>query len=115
MTTKGQTMNITHHITTETGEIVPAISRSVWQQSIERREANERIHRSGAENNACCHMCGRKMSRKAAENARRIHMTVDGDLVPMNAQIGSLSQGWHAVGSECAKLVPQGFASKAGA
>jgi hypothetical protein len=108
-------MNITHTITTSTGETVPAIARSEWRQSIERIEANRRIHRSGAENNPECMMCGRKMSRKAAENARHIHMTVDLDLVPMTAEIGDLSQGWHAVGSECAKLVPQGFASKAGA
>jgi len=114
MTAKGNTMNITHTITTSTGETVPAISQSEWLLSIEQREANKRISRRDAHRNPECKMCGRKMSEKASANATRVHMTVDLDLVPMTASIGSLSQGFFAVGSECAKKVPATFKKKAG-
>lgn len=108
-------MNITHTITTSTGETVAAISHTEWQQSIERQEANSRIHRSGCENNPECKMCGRKMSRSAHQKARSVHMTVFGDLVPVSAQIGDESQGFFEVGSECAKRLPKDFVTKAGA
>jgi len=105
-------MKITHTITTSTGDAIPAIDNSVWRQSIERIEANRRSHRIGYHDSEECMMCGRKMSRKAHENARHVHMTIDGDLVPMAAEVGSLSQGWFPVGSECAKRLPKGFAEK---
>ena len=111
-TTKGTQMNITHTITTSTGETVPAISQTEWQQSIERRDANAKVHRSGAHRNPECKMCGRKMSDKAAAKATLIHMTVDLDLVPMSANVGSNSQGFFAVGSECAKQLPAAFKRK---
>ena len=114
-TEKGTHMNITHTITTSNGETVPAISQSEWLLSIEQKEANSRIYRAGAHRNPECKMCGRKMSEKASANATRVHMTVNLDLVPMTASIGSESQGYFPVGSECAKKVPAGFKKKLGA
>lgn len=114
-TPKGTHMNITHTITTATGEIVEAISQTEWQQSIERRDANAKVHRSGAHRNPECKMCGRKMSDKAAANATHIHMTVDLDIVPVSANMGSDSQGFFPVGSECAKQLPAAYKTKRGA
>jgi hypothetical protein len=105
---------VTHTITTDAGETVPAIAYDTWRQSVERREANRRSCRRGDEWNTECKMCGRKMSRKASENAHHVHMTVDLDLVPMNADVEDISQGWFAVGSECVKMLPAGFAKKLG-
>jgi hypothetical protein len=113
-TTKGTHMN-THTLTTTTGETVAAISQTEWQQSIERRDANRKTHRSGADRNPECKMCGRKMSTKAAENATHIHMTVDLDIVPVSADMGSNSQGFFPVGSECAKQLPAAYKTKRGA
>lgn len=114
-TTKGTHMNITHTITTSTGETVPAISRSEWSLSIEQREANSRISRRDAHRNPECHLCGRKMSKKASENATHVHMTIGAELVPVAAELGDESQGFFAVGSECAKKVPAAFKTKFGA
>lgn len=105
---------VTHTITTSTGATVPAIDYDTWRQSVERREANRRICRRGDEWNTECKMCGRKMSRKASENAHHVHMTVYLDLVPLHAEIDDISQGWFPVGSECAKMLPTGFAKKRG-
>lgn len=107
-----QKITVTHTIISDTGATVPAIDYDTWRQSVERREANSRIHRRGDESNPECKMCGRKMSRKASENAHHVHMTVYLDLVPLNADIESISQGCFPVGSECAKMLPTGFTKR---
>ena len=108
-------MNITHKITTSNGEVIEAISNDEWRKSLEQMEANKKMHRHGWDNNSECKMCGRKMSNAALAKARSVHMTTNGDLVPVNANIGELSQGFFEVGSECAKRVPKGFVTKVGA
>lgn len=108
-------MKITHTITNQNGEIIEAISNDEWRKSLEEMEANKKIHRHGWSDNQECKMCGRKMSNAAIAKARSVHMTTSGDLVPVTANIGDLSQGFFEVGSECAKRVPKGFATKAGA
>lgn len=108
-------MNITHTITNQNGEIIEAISRNEWQQSDEQMEKNIKMHRHGWQDNAQCKMCGRKMSNAALAKARSVHMTTNGDLIPVNANVGGLSQGFFEVGSECAKRVPKNFVTKAGA
>ena len=105
-------MEITKTMITETGETVEVISLSEWQQTIEQQEANSRIHRAGNEWNPECKMCGRKMSRKAHDNATHIHMSVNLDLVPVKENIGSNSQGFFPVGSECAKKLPADYKIK---
>jgi len=107
-------MNITHTITNKNGEIIEAISHNEWQQSLEQQKKNEKMHRRGCENNPKCKMCGRKMSDAAFAKARSVHMTTNSDLIPINAKVGDLSQGFFAVGSECAKRLPKGFVRKAG-
>jgi len=105
----------THTLTTIDGMTVDAISDAAWRQSVEQQEKNAKFSRDDAAHNGGCKMCGRKMSRKAAENAWHIHMTIYGDLVPMNADMGDNSQGWFPVGSECAKMIPLTHRAKTGA
>ncbi len=104
----------THTVTSDTGEIVPAIASEVWRHEFEQQDANRRIHRRGWENNPECKMCGRKMSDSALKKARSVHMTVYLDLVPVSANIVNDSQGFFQVGSECAKRLPKDFVTKAG-
>lgn len=87
------------------------IPRSEWQLSIDQREKNSKISRRDAEHNQECHLCGRKMSKKASENAPLVHMSIDGDLIETSAEVSD-SQGFFPVGSECAKKLPVGFVRK---
>lgn len=90
-------------------EVIPAIE---WRISVEQREKNAKFSRRGDETNPECHLCGRKMSKKASEKANHVHMSVDGDLVKVTEQIGDDSQGFFHVGSECAKSIPAMFRIK---
>jgi hypothetical protein len=90
---------------------VRRIPRSEWQLSIDQRDNNAKSSRHDARHNVGCHLCGRKMSAKAQENAHLVHMSVDGDLVETDAEITD-SQGFFPVGSECAKRLPKGFVRK---
>lgn len=115
-TEKGNAMiTITHTLTTSDGIAVDAIADSHWRQSVEQQQRNAKFCRDDAAHNGGCKMCGRKMSRKAAEKAWHIHMTIYGDLVPMDADMGNDSQGWFPVGSECSKMIPLTHRRKVGA
>ena len=115
-TEKGNAMiTITHTLTTSDGITVDAIADSHWRQSVEQQQRNAKFCRDDAAHNGGCKMCGRKMSRKAAEKAWHIHMTIYGDLVPMDADMGNDSQGWFPVGSECSKMIPLTHRRKVGA
>jgi hypothetical protein len=50
----------------------------------------------------CCAICGFKMRGK---HSYAVHLSVDGFLLPIDF-IGSGSQGFFAVGSECRKQLP---------
>jgi hypothetical protein len=105
----------THTLIASDGSTVNAISDNAWRQSFEQQNKNAKFSRLDAAHNGGCKMCGRKMSRKAADSAWHIHMTTSGDLVPTSADMGSESQGWFPVGSECAKMIPLTHRTKAGA
>jgi hypothetical protein len=105
----------THTLIASDGSTVNAISDNAWRQSFEQQNKNAKFSRLDAAHNGGCKMCGRKMSRKAEDNAWHIHMTTSGDLVPTSADMGNESQGWFPVGSECAKMIPLTHRTKAGA
>ena len=98
------------------GETIEIIDYSEWRASVEVREMNRKIHRQGWEHNVECKMFGRKMSSAAIAKARSVHMTTNLDLVRVDIDEAIIdSQGFFEVGSECAKRLPKGFVTKAGA
>lgn len=69
----------------------------------EQQDANRRRSDHAAEECLCC---GRGMTERAVETAWMVHLTTAGLLAPIDAEVPD-SQGWHPVGSECAKLIPK--------
>lgn len=102
--------------TARNGETIEVIEYAEWRANIEVREANSKQHRHGWQDNAECKMCGRKMSSAAIAKARSVHMTTNAQLVRVDIDASIIdSQGFFEVGSECAKRLPKGFVTKAGA
>jgi hypothetical protein len=93
------------------GEIVRFIPRSAWEVDEEQRKKNVRSSRRSFDHNPECKMCGRKIS-VSEEKASHVLMSVYGDLHEVTADLGSDSQGFFPVGTECAKKIPAMFRIK---
>ncbi len=95
-------------------EPLPRLAREMWRASFQRREANEGIRPKNYQANRHlynqghrCHICHKTMANQAAENGWWVHMTVDLELAPVDAEIADdLSQGWFPIGAACAKTIP---------
>ena len=86
-----------------TVDLLPIPSAPVEQQAANRRRSDYAIEE--------CLCCGRGMTERAVETAWMVHLTTAGLLAPVDAEVAD-SQGWHPVGSECAKLIPKSHRCK---
>ena len=94
---------------------VEVIPRQEWDVvSQETKALNSRKHNRQTFGDCPCHLCGQTISNKVLDKSWFVHMTVDGDLLPVAVKLSDSegSQGYFPIGSACAKRIPKEYKTR---
>ena len=94
---------------------IEVIPREEWDVvSQETKALNARKHNRQTFGVSPCHLCGQTISNKAYDASWFVHMTVDGDLLPVAVKMSDSegSQGYFPIGSACAKRIPKEYKTR---
>lgn len=84
------------------------MNTTITQVTLTNNETVDAINAYYAEHKGsgeCCVLCGKKMNDKNIQNGFFVHATHTGYFIASNSEVGE-SQGFFAIGSECAKKLP---------
>lgn len=97
------------------GMEIEVITRDEWDVvTDEQKEINAKKHNRATHGIESCRLCNQTISDKVLDNSWFVHMTVNGDLIPVGIQLDENegSQGLFPVGASCAKRIPNNFKKK---
>lgn len=97
------------------GSVIEVIPQEEWDViTEEQKEKNAKRHNRATHGVESCRLCNQTISDKVLDSSWFVHMSVDGDLLPVNIEMTESdgSQGYFPVGASCAKKIPNGFKTK---
>ena len=97
------------------GETVEVIARVEWDVvSHEQQKQNLKKRNSRTFGHEPCKLCGQIISDKALNTSWFVHMTTNGDLFPVEVELGDHegSQGFFPIGPSCAKKISKKYKTK---
>ena len=97
------------------GIAVQVLPKSEWDVvTDEQKVINAKKHNRSTHGIESCRLCNQTISDKVLDNSWFVHMTVNGDLIPVSVSLSTEegSQGLFPIGASCAKRIPKEFKKK---